>query len=120
MYSLTNKCLFLFMIFSVISLFSCSSKQYLEPWMDNYAKSFDDPRMVLAAHGILAPNSHNMQPWKIKLSGENEFLLYVDKDKLTLSIDPDSRQIFISHGTFLSFVMNAGKNLGYKTTISIL
>jgi hypothetical protein len=44
---------------------------YLEPWNPHYADKFDDPRMNVISHGLLAANSHNMQPWKVKLD-END------------------------------------------------
>ena len=44
---------------------------YLEPWQKTYSQKFDDPRIQLAAHGLLASNGHNMQPWKIQLDKNN-------------------------------------------------
>jgi hypothetical protein len=49
-----------------------SKPKYLEPWQKSYSKKFDDPRIQLASHGLLAANGHNMQPWKIKLDADKD------------------------------------------------
>ncbi len=94
-------------------------KQYLAAWSKGYANKFDDPRMKVLAHGILAANSHNMQPWLVKVDEQDEmtFWLFVDPARLTPEIDPYARQIVISQGTFLEYVRIAGEQLGYRTTI---
>lgn len=91
---------------------------YLEPWQKSYAQQFDDPRIQLASHGLLAANGHNMQPWKIALDAdENVFYLYADGEKLTPEVDPLARQTMVSQGTFLEYVRVAGEQLGYETDI---
>jgi len=37
-------------------------QRYLEPWNAGHHEQFDDPRVQLAAHGLLAPSGHNEQP----------------------------------------------------------
>lgn len=101
---------------SVASGFFLSPK-YLEPWQKTYAQKFADPRLFLVAHGLLAANGHNMQPWKIKLAADNPnvFYLYADSDRLTKEVDPFARQTMISQGTFLEYMrITAAKN-GYRT-----
>ena len=94
---------------------------YLEPWKKDYAQKFDDPRIQLAAHGLMAANGHNMQPWKIRLDKDDPmaFYLYADSDRLTNEIDPFSRQMMITQGTFLEYINIAGDKLGYKTDIEL-
>lgn len=72
--------------------------KYLEPWQKTYAQIFDDPRIRLAAHGLLAANGHNMQPWKIRLDEDNPmvFYLYADGKRLTNEADPFARQMMIT------------------------
>jgi hypothetical protein len=96
-------------------------RQYLAPWDKKYYQRFDDPRVKVIAHGILAANSHNMQAWKIKLDEQDKmsFLLYIDADRLTPQVDIYSRQITISQGTFLEYVSIAAGKLGYGTDISL-
>jgi len=76
-----------------------------------------DIRLVLLSQAMLAPNSHNIQPWKIKLTGDNSFDLYVDQDRLLPWTDPPARQIHISQGTFLETLKIAASNNGYGTQI---
>lgn len=95
-----------------------SKPEYLEPWKKSYYQKFEDPRVQLAAHGLLAANGHNMQPWKIKLDADKDvFYLFADSDRLTLEVDPMARQTMVSQGTFLEYVRVAGEQLGYRTKI---
>lgn len=97
-----------------------SKPQYLEPWQQSFSNKFDDPRIKLAAHGLLAANGHNMQPWKIKLdSDKNIFYLLADSERLVNEVDPYARQTMVTQGTFLEYVRVAGEKLGYKTDITL-
>ncbi|MCY6960176.1 Acg family FMN-binding oxidoreductase [Clostridium brassicae] len=108
----------LIVIFVASGIFS--KQEYLKPWDKGYSQKFDDPRLKLTAHGILASNSHNMQPWKIKLDNNKDvFYLFVDSERLTKEVDPYARQIMITQGTFLENVKIAGEKLGYKTKIDL-
>lgn len=92
-------------------------KQYLEPWEEDYHERFEDPRVRVLAHGVLAPNSHNLQSWSVVLEGEDAFLLYVDTDRLSPKADPPGRQLTISQGTFLEYIRIAAEELGYEADI---
>lgn len=94
---------------------------YLEPWKKDYAQKFDDPRIRLAAHGLLAANGHNMQPWKIRLDPDDPmaFYLYADSDRLTDKVDPFARQMMVAQGTFLEYVGIAGDQSGYRTDLEL-
>jgi len=95
--------------------------EYLEPWERSYAQQFADPRIKLAAHGLLAANSHNLQPWIIRLDPKDPmvFSLYADSERLSIQVDPFARQIMISQGAFLEYVRVAGDGLGYKAEIEL-
>lgn len=95
--------------------------KYLDPWQKDYYQKFNDPRIRLAAHGLLAANGHNMQPWKIKLDKKDDkvFYLYADSERLTKEVDPESRQMMITQGAFLEYLAIAGDQLGYKTTVEL-
>ena len=97
-----------------------SKPKYLEPWSKTYSDRVDDPRIKLAAHGMLAANGHNMQPWKIQLDPDpNVFYLFADQARLAPEVDPLARQTMISQGTFLEYVVVAGEKLGYRTQITL-
>ncbi len=114
-----------FIILAITALFIISGifkeSTYLEPWEKDYTQQFDDPRIQLAAHGLLAANGHNMQPWKIRLDKADPmvFYLYADSDRLTNEVDPFARQLMISQGTFLEYVDIAGDKLGYELRIEL-
>ncbi|QHC60966.1 hypothetical protein [Rathayibacter sp. VKM Ac-2760] len=94
---------------------------YLDPWEQSYADTFEDPRMQLVAQAVLAPSSHNEQPWKIELdgSGANAFSLFADSSRLTPEVDPLARQTMISQGTFLEYLRVAGAAAGYEVGIEM-
>jgi hypothetical protein len=96
-------------------------KRYLKPWDLSYVRKIDDPRIQVTAHGLLAPNAHNTQPWKISLDNVNAlvFSLFVDSSRLLPHSDPFSRQITMSQGTFLENVTIGAARLGYRTHIEI-
>lgn len=113
------------LIIALLSLFIISgafeSPKYLEPWQKTYSQKFDDPRIQLVSHGLLAANGHNMQPWKIQLDKDNPmvFYLYADSGRLTNEVDPFARQMMITQGTFLEYVKIAGDELGYKAAVEL-
>lgn len=76
-----------------------------------------DPRRRALSWALLAPNPHNMQPWKVDLSRNGEILLYVDRDRLLPETDPFARQIVIGHGTFLELLALAAGAEGYACDI---
>ncbi|RJT88246.1 hypothetical protein D6T64_11420 [Cryobacterium melibiosiphilum] len=98
-----------------------ATPHYLEPWAADYAAQRDDPRVQLAAYGLLAPNSHNMQPWIIELDSTDAdvFSLYVDAERLTPAVDPVSRQIVVSQGTFLQYLTVGAAHLGIGVAIEL-
>ena len=115
----------LFILLVLISVFTISGSflhtAYLDPWKKTYQNRFDDPRLKLTAHGLLAANGHNMQPWKIKLEEENSsvFYLYADSSKSTPAVDPYARQMMITQGCFLEYLKIAGEKLGTPVTITL-
>ncbi|MGG2092365.1 hypothetical protein AB1283_06545 [Bacillus sp. S13(2024)] len=108
-------------IFSVLMIKSgiFSTSRYLDPWKTTYSQQFKDIRVRLAAHGLLAANGHNMQPWIVRLDQEdaNVFYLYADSSRLVAQVDPLARQTMVTQGAFLEYVKDAGDQLGYHTDI---
>lgn len=118
-------CLILLLLTIFVSLLLISGifmpAAYLKPWEKDYQNQFEDPRLKLAACGLLAANGHNMQPWKIKLDEEDAsvFYLYADSTRATIAVDPLARQLMITQGTFLEYVKAAGDALGFPVTITL-
>ncbi len=107
------------MIFAADGFFL--KKKYLEPWESTYYQQFEDPRLQLIAHGVLAANSHNLQSWSIQLDPQNEkkFELFLEVSRRSPEVDPYSTQLTISQGTFLEYLRIAGKKLGYFVNITL-
>lgn len=78
-----------------------------------------DPRRWILAHAILAPHSHNLQSWLVDLRTEGEILLRCDPARLLPETDPFSRQIMMSHGTFLELLDLAARERGLRAEIAL-
>lgn len=74
-------------------------------------------KIIISA--ILAPNSHNTQPWKVKIESETSFLLYGDPDRRLPAIDPIDRQFYHSQGTFLELARLAADSLMFDAKITL-
>ena len=77
-----------------------------------------DPRRFVLAHGLLAPNPHNRQPWRVRLEGADAMSLYIDRTRLLPQTDPFSRQIVVGCGAFLEMVAQSAPRLGRTADIA--
>lgn len=84
-----------------------------EPWRAA-AEGFGDPRLDALAYAILAPNPHNMQPWRIQLEGDDALTVFCEPSRLLPETDPPSRQITIGFGCFLEMLRQAAAAKGYR------
>lgn len=78
-----------------------------------------DPRRWILAHAILAPHSHNLQSWLVDLRVPGEILLRCDPGRLLPQTDPFSRQIMMSHGTFLELLDIAARERGLRAETTL-
>lgn len=92
-------------------------KSAREPWRAAEA-GFGDARLDALAFAILAPNPHNMQPWRIKLEGEDSLTIFCNPARLLPETDPPNRQITIGFGCFLELLRQAAAEKGYRTVIA--
>ena len=88
----------------------------LRPWRRAGA-DHDDPRLRALSYAVLAPNPHNLQSWLVELIDEDEFVLYVDPERLLPATDPFDRQIVIGLGCFLELARMAAAEDGYDAVI---
>src|SRR5687768_7846701 len=93
-------------IAATLPLAGCVSAEYpaqaVQAWQGPGAEP--DVRRWILSHAILAPHSHNLQSWLVDLSRPGEIILYCDRTRLLPETDPLSRQIMMSHGTFLELL----------------
>jgi hypothetical protein len=78
-----------------------------------------DVRRWILGYAILAPHSHNLQSWVVDLSVPDQILLRCDPARLLPETDPFSRQIMMSHGTFLELLDMAARERGLRAEIEL-
>jgi len=88
-----------------------------EPWRQA-AKGFGDVRLNAAAYAILAPNPHNLQPWQIRLDGDDSLTLFCNLDRRLPYTDPPDRQTTIGLGAFLELLRQAAAEQGFRAEIT--
>lgn len=85
------------------------------------AGSLEAPPIVEALrYGISAPSAHNTQPWLIDLVSDTEARVFLDRARLLPATDPPTRQVHISHGTFVELMAIAATQFGYRASVDIL
>jgi hypothetical protein len=89
----------------------------IEPWRGPGQEA--DVRRWILGYAILAPHSHNLQSWLVDLRTPGEILLRCDLARLLPETDPFSRQIMMSHGTFLELLDIAARERGLRADISL-
>lgn len=70
-------------------------------------------------YASLAASSHNTQPWKVKVIGNDSLVIYPDISRKLQVIDPKSRELFISLGAFIENMEIAANNYGYKISFKV-
>jgi hypothetical protein len=109
---------------SATALTGCSvgmPSEAIEAWSGPGAALTSDPdaRRWLLSYAILAPHSHNLQSWVADLRTPNEITLSCDLQRLLPQTDPLSRQIMMSHGTFLELLDLAARERGLRAEIEL-
>ncbi|MBP8624694.1 MAG: nitroreductase family protein [Methanothrix sp.] len=79
--------------------------------------SQEDRLAFLIRYAILAPSSHNSQPWKFNVS-EDRILIYADEKRGLSVADPDQREMHISLGCALENLVIAAEHFGYSSNIT--
>jgi len=70
----------------------------------------------LLRYAILAPSSHNTQPWSFKVTGEG-VEVYVDYTRRLPIADPDDRELLMSIGAAITNLRVAAAHFGFDTTV---
>ena len=78
-----------------------------------------DVRRWALGYAILAPNSHNRQPWLVDLGTPDTITLYVDRERLLPMTDPWFRQIVVSQGTFIESLVIALRERGLAPRVQL-
>lgn len=112
------------LIFNMYILIGCSgvdSKLYQNTYEESYSLSFNDPRDKVISLGLLAPSSHNMQPWGIELDelDKTKINLYINTERTLEFIDKNYIQMVISCGTFITYAVEGAKNHNLEVTYDL-
>ncbi|MBM3838182.1 MAG: nitroreductase [Verrucomicrobia bacterium] len=73
----------------------------------------------LLRYAVLAPSSHNSQPWLFRVH-TNVVELYADRTRSLRVVDPDDRELIISCGAALGHLKVALRHFAYLGTVEIL
>jgi nitroreductase len=79
--------------------------------------STEEKLTFLLNYAVLAPSSHNSQPWKFNVSGD-EISVFADKTRWLKVADADQRELHISLGCALENLIIAGEHFGYNCSVS--
>jgi len=81
--------------------------------------STQDKWKFLLRYAVLAPSSHNTQPWLFHIHG-NEVELYADRTRACRVADPDDRELILSCGCALFHLRSAMAHFGYLGKVEVL
>jgi hypothetical protein len=78
--------------------------------------SREEKLAFLLNYAILAPSSHNSQPWKFNVTNDS-ILVFADKSRWLQVADADQRELYISLGCALENLIIAADQFGYNTSV---
>jgi Nitroreductase family len=81
-----------------------------------YGGPFFDKAKFFLNYAILAPSSHNTQPWLFNID-VNAIELYADRTRALSVVDPEDRELTISCGAALFHLILAIRHFGYSCRI---
>ena len=79
----------------------------------------EDQIKYLLRYAILAPSSHNTQPWAFTID-DDEVLISPDFDRWLEVADSDKREIYVSIGCALENLLVAAEHFGYRCKVDFL
>jgi hypothetical protein len=76
----------------------------------------DEKILFLLNFAILAPSSHNTQPWLFRIQG-HELDLIADLNRALPVVDPENRELIMSCGAALNHLCIAARYFGYDSRV---
>ncbi|MEK7187545.1 MAG: hypothetical protein AAB691_01700 [Patescibacteria group bacterium] len=73
----------------------------------------------LLRFAVLAPSSHNSQPWSFKIEG-NSIFVFPEKSRRLPESDKNDRQLYISLGCAIENILVAADYYGFQTSVEYL
>ena len=77
---------------------------------------FDARARFLLEYAVLAPSSHNSQPWRFTI-GDGEIQVFADESRQLEVADPDARELYLSVGCALENLVVAAERFGFACTV---
>ena len=71
----------------------------------------------LLRYAILAPSSHNSQPWRFRVTG-NEIAVGAETSRWLEAADPDQRELYLSVGCALENLCVAAEHVGFDPQVA--
>lgn len=102
----------------IFTMFSCACTSTSR---SNFEENLNDKSDVyrILYYASLAGNSHNTQPWKVKVIDDYTMEVYADTLRHLKVVDPTRRGLFISLGAFIENIKIAAGSFGYSADIVI-
>ncbi len=67
----------------------------------------------------LAPSGHNTQPWTLRKTAANRWIIGSARERWLPAVDPDNRELLLSIGAFLENLVSAAGHFGYRAEVRI-
>ena len=83
------------------------------------AGSLSDKLRFLVGYAVLAPSSHNSQPWRFRLLSAGIEVL-ADRERRLPASDPQDRELVVSCGAALHNLRLAVRHFGYLDRVAVL
>jgi nitroreductase len=78
-----------------------------------------DPGLArLLGLAALAPSSHNVQPWTVRVASRRELELSIAAERRLPEVDPDGRELVLSVGCFLENLAQASAAEGFDAEVT--
>jgi len=74
----------------------------------------------ILTYASLAPSGHNSQPWSVKITSANEWIIGSDSNRWLPEVDGSNREAILSIGTFVENLVQAASSFGYHVETSII
>jgi len=93
----------------------------ITPWHIDDTEFYDiesvrDQFAFLIRYAILAPSSHNRQPWSFRITADG-IEVHADYSRRLPVVDPDDRELVMSVGSAITNLRVAAAHFGYETTV---
>lgn len=71
-------------------------------------------------HASLAPSGHNTQPWTVTVHAPDRLVIGSDKKRWLPGVDPENREMLLSIGAFLEYLIIAANHQGYDIQYRVI